>query len=1110
MNEMLLLTPTEDEIQQALFQMQPTKAQGPNGMPPLFFQRYWDLVKNDVIQLVLLRMDKSWLHCDRTGEAYRKGVRQFLDFAFANAAQGGQILCPCVNCNNCVWKNRNDVYKDMIVKGIDPTYDDWRYHGECFSSSDAEFTKSGEDMPYLGDDIERMLYDTHPYILEHLEGGDHIDNDNVPEEIHDTDMERLQQLLEDCKQELYPGAPLSKLNFIVRMFLAKCLHGVTNAGFTAFLEILNLSFPEVKTIPKNFNETRSIMRGLGLGYNKIDVCKNDCMLFWKENVDAEFCHTCGASRWVTNDDINSENGIYRNKSSTISEQGTSPIGKKIPHKVLRHFPLQTRIQRLFMCSKTATSMRWHEGRTKDGKLRHPADSESWSALDSFDPNFASDSRNVRLGLASDGFNPFRTMSISYSMWPVVLIPYNLPPWMCMKPPNFIMSLLIPGKESPGNNIDVYLQPLIDELKELWDVGIKTYDASKCAYFQMRAALLWTINDFPAYAMLSGWSTKGRLACPVCCYSTKSIYLKNSRKFCYPGHRRFVHSEHEWRFDTRSFYDGKELDPPPALLSGSDILQHLVGMENKFGKTKNVCDNVLGTLLDMQGKSKDHLKGRRDLEEIGVRHELHPTESESNKIYLPPASFSMGVKEKNNFCKVLKGVRIPDGYASNISRCVQLMGHKIFGLKSHDCHFILHYLIQIAVRRALPRNVAEPLIKLGDFFRCLCAKVIDLDELDKLESEIAETLCRLEIIFPPSFFDIMMHLPIHLAHEVRVGGPVQFRWMYPIERYLGVLKSYVRNRSRPEGSIAEGYIAEECLTFCSRYLNEEADTRFNRPSRNFDNVNNEIQGSSAVTRLGRPLGNGEMFTLTETTWIQAHRYVLFNNDTINPYREEHREIMESQRHRNRSREWDTAFGHSKEFHEWFEVRVREEQVSEEIKWLSRGPNYAGRRFKGYIINGFRFRTLDRDMGKKTQNCGVCVTASTPSFASNKDQNPIVADITYYGVVKEIIEIDYYGYQSFVLFECDWFYWKNDEFNLPMINSKKLIYKSDPFVIATQVHQVFYVQDPVQPDWYSVIKVLPRDNYDLHDESHTCDTDTDWLGESSRSILDDTMIAGEENA
>ena len=122
--------------------------------------------------------------------------------------------------------------------------------------------------------------------------------------------------------------------------------------------------------------------------------------------------------------------------------------------------------------------------------------------------FAQDPRNVRLGLVTDGFNPFGNMNNSYSMWPVIVFPYNLPPWKCMKEPFLIMSLLIPGPKSPGKDIDVYLRPLVEELKELWDVGVATYDVSKGQHFRMNAAVLWTVNDFPAYRDLSGWSTKG--------------------------------------------------------------------------------------------------------------------------------------------------------------------------------------------------------------------------------------------------------------------------------------------------------------------------------------------------------------------------------------------------------------------------------------------------------------------------------------------------------------------------------------------------------------------------------------------------------------------------
>ena len=93
-----------------------------------------------------------------------------------------------------------------------------------------------------------------------------------------------------------------------------------------------------------------------------------------------------------------------------------------------------------------------------------------------------------------------------------------------------------------------------------------------------------------------------------------------------------------------------------------------------------------------------------------------------------------------------------------------------------------------------------------------------------------------MVFPPSFFDIMIHLHVHLAEEAKVGGPVCYRWMYQVERYLHTVKVYMKNKAHPEGSIAEGYIAEECLTFCSRFLDVE--TKLNRPERHENMVVNE--------------------------------------------------------------------------------------------------------------------------------------------------------------------------------------------------------------------------------------------------------------------------------
>ena len=127
------------------------------------------------------------------------------------------------------------------------------------------------------------------------------------------------------------------------------------------------------------------------------------------------------------------------------------------------------------------------------------------------------------------------------------------------------------------------------------------------------------------------------------------------------------------------------------------------------------------------------------------------------------------------------MKVPDGYASNISRRVNLNQRTISGLKSHDNHILMQELLPISLRNVLPKNVLRPLVELSNFFRNMYSKVMNVTDLDRVQSRIKLTLCRLERIFPPSFFDVMEHLVIHLAEEAKIGGPPQYRSMYPIER-----------------------------------------------------------------------------------------------------------------------------------------------------------------------------------------------------------------------------------------------------------------------------------------------------------------------------------------
>jgi hypothetical protein len=135
-----------------------------------------------------------------------------------------------------------------------------------------------------------------------------------------------------------------------------------------------------------------------------------------------------------------------------------------------------------------------------------------------------------------------------------------------------------------------------------------------------------------------------------------------------------------------------------------------------------------------------------------------------------------------------------------------------------------------MRGFLDKDIYEAIAELGKFFRELCSKSLNKDVLNEMKKEIPIILVKLEKISPSDFFDVMMHLAVHLLEEALLRGPVQYGWMYPIERWSYTLKRYVRKRARPEGSIAEAYKAEECLTFCSRYM-EDVETRFNRAPRN---------------------------------------------------------------------------------------------------------------------------------------------------------------------------------------------------------------------------------------------------------------------------------------
>ena len=150
----------------------------------------------------------------------------------------------------------------------------------------------------------------------------------------------------------------------------------------------------------------------------------------------------------------------------------------------------------------------------------------------------------------------------------------------MKQKFMILSLLIFSPQQFGNDIDLYLAPLIEDLQTLWDVGVEAYNAYKKEFFNLRAVLLWTINDFPAYGNLAGCTVKGYYACPYCGEDMPKCRLKHSKKNAYIGHRRWLPHDHPFRTQKQPFNNKHEREPPPKPLNSEAIFRKVESIENK--------------------------------------------------------------------------------------------------------------------------------------------------------------------------------------------------------------------------------------------------------------------------------------------------------------------------------------------------------------------------------------------------------------------------------------------------------------------------------------------------------------------------------------------------
>ncbi|XP_075499056.1 uncharacterized protein LOC142537420 [Primulina tabacum] len=378
---------------------------------------------------------------------------------------------------------------------------------------------------------------------------------------------------------------------------------------------------------------------------------------------------------------------------------------------------------------------------------------------------------------------------------------------------------VAGPKQPGNDIDVYLDVLVEDLQRLWDGVDGVYDAYRRQFFTLKARQMKEFDGMEKHGEsstpLSGIALFDKLSDIRCVFGKKISVKVKKRKNAKDNN--LEDSKEEKDFGSTDF---KKCWKKKSIFFNLPYWKHLHVRHclDVMHIEKNVFESLINTLMNVKGKTKDNVAARLDMVQMGVRPELAPKFGEK-RTYFPPAACSFTKKEKLQVCQSIMDIKVPEGFSSNLKNLVSLYELKLIGLKSHDCHVLMQHFLPILIRDALPKHVRYAIIILCFFFKDICCKVIDVAKLDKLQSDLVVTLCLLEHYFPPSFFDVMLHLTVHFVREVRLGGPVYFRWMYPFERSMKVLKSYVGSRKHPECCIVQRYSAEEAIEFCSEYLND---------------------------------------------------------------------------------------------------------------------------------------------------------------------------------------------------------------------------------------------------------------------------------------------------
>ncbi|XP_021748715.1 uncharacterized protein LOC110714491 [Chenopodium quinoa] len=575
--------------------------------------------------------------------------------------------------------------------------------------------------------------------------GHNYDRSGTEEEEPNAEAKRFLDLLKASEHPLYEGSSMSVLEVAARITSLKCEYNLPHRCVDGFVSLLTEAILGNNRLGETFYDVKKVVKGLELPHEKIHACPKGCMLFWKEDAELPTCRVCGSDRY----------------KRTFK-------GSLVPKNALFYFPITSRLQRMFATKNISEEMSWHANNPRvKGTMAHPSDTEAWRQLDTCFPEFASDPRNVRLGLCTDGFSPH-----------------------------------VPGPKNPKGKFRC--------VHATTDTRAETVVGS------------WR-NDYPAYGMLSGWSTAGKKACPYCMEKSKAFWLQHGGKVSwFDSHRQFLPADHPFRKSKTTFCRNRvEKGAPPHIMSraelwecvkdlsratdGPESLQELKKEKKGWFKQsclwelpywkhllirnnldvmhieKNFFDKIFHTVMDVRRQTSDTPSARKDIAKYCRRPQLHLQADDRGNEVMPKAPFCLDKGQRKVLCEWVRDLRFPDGYASNLSRCVDLQACRIHGMKSHDCHVFMERLLPVALRELLPVHVRNAITEFSQFFRDLCCYTVTVSDMERLEKEH----CRDPLQTGEDFSACILQLHGAFTHSLTVR--VKVSWTRAVSMDVSIRK-----------------------------------------------------------------------------------------------------------------------------------------------------------------------------------------------------------------------------------------------------------------------------------------------------------------------------------